>query len=221
MPTRRPVRSFLAALLCLGAGGCATSSSDPASLIPTQLAASVMAEDRLLGNANGGSAVSVDDMLARARQSGGDGSPPGQHATAQAATTNGPGEVTGSVGAPAASPTQAPVAARPAAPPALPPEPEEPKPLFEITFDGSEEQPPAAAKEAMAKKIKGARLSAKSEVTILTGPGPGTNAFEQAVLANRRARNVRSLLPEGWQIQQLYDPSFPPDTVRIVLGRVS
>ncbi|MEW6125216.1 MAG: hypothetical protein AB1698_21635 [Pseudomonadota bacterium] len=220
MPKRRPAPPVLAALLCLAAGGCATSSSDPASLIPTQLQATVMAEDRLLGNPSGGGAVSVDEMLARARQ-GGEGTP-GQSAAAPA-TGAAPGETTGSIGAPAAAPAATTATApRPASVPAAPPpEPAEPKPIFEITFDGTEEEPAGLVKEALAKKIKGSRLSAKSEVTILTGPGPGTNAFEQAVLANKRARNVRSLLPEGWQIQQVYDPSFPPDTVRIVLGRVS
>lgn len=210
MPKRRSVRLSLSALLCLAAGGCATSSSDPASLIPQQIQATVMAEDRLLGNPSGGSAVSVDEMLARARQSGGNPAPPGLP------TQETPGDATGSIAAPATQPP--PAAAKPSAPP---PEPDEPKPLFEITFDGTEEEPPGPVKDALAKKLKVARLSAKTEVTILTGPGPGTNAFEQAVLANKRARNVRSLLPEGWKIQQVYDPTFPPDTVRIVLGRIS
>ncbi|MEW6255908.1 MAG: hypothetical protein AB1592_08120, partial [Pseudomonadota bacterium] len=129
---------------------------------------------------------------------------------------------TGSIAAPAAaSPRANPAPATASKPAPPPPEPAEPKPIFEITFDGIEEEPSPLVKEALAKKIKASRLSAKSEVTILTGPGPGTNAFEQAVLANKRARTVRSLLPEGWKIEQVYDPTFPPDTVRLVLGRVS
>lgn len=206
MPKRRSLRLPMSALLCLAAGGCATT--DPASLIPPQIQATVMAEDRILGNPSGDGAMSVDEMLARARQSGGAGGATGQPGTqAQEA----PGEATGSIAATAAQP-------KPAAPP---PEPDDPKPIFEVTFDGVEEEPPGPVKDALAKKLKVARLSAKTEVTILTGPGPGTNAFEQAVLANKRARNVRSLLPEGWKIQQVYDPTFPPDTVRIVLGRIS
>lgn len=213
MPKRRSLRLPLSALLCLAAGGCATT--DPASLIPPQIQATVMAEDRILGNPSGGGAMSVDEMLARARQSSGTGATTGQPATqAQEA----PGEATGSIAAAGAQPKPAAESAKPAVPP---PEPDEPKPIFEVTFDGVEEEPPGAVKDALAKKLKVARLSAKTEVTILTGPGPGTNAFEQAVLANKRARNVRSLLPEGWKIQQVYDPTFPPDTVRIVLGRIS
>ncbi|MEP9376989.1 hypothetical protein ABLE91_09765 [Aquabacter sp. CN5-332] len=205
--------SVMGALACLALGGCA-STSDPSSLIPTQVQASVMAEDRLLGNPNGGGSVSVDDMLARARAAKADGSPgQAQAATAEPAT-----------GAPAASPQptqpspsgQAQTAQQSGTRTA--PEPAEPKPFFEVTFDGNEDQPPAVAAEALAKKLKSARMPAKTEVTILTGPGPGTTAFDQALLANRRARNVRSLLPEGWKISQIYDPTFPPDTVRIMVG---
>lgn len=208
--------SVMAALACLALGGCATSASDPSSLIPTQIQASVMAEDRLLGYPTGSGSVSVDDMLARARTAQADGSPgQAQAATGQAATA----ETT--LGAPAAQPPppsgQAQTAQQRGAPPAAP-EPAEPKAFFEVTFDGNEDQPPAAAAEALAKKLKSARMPAKTEVTILAGPGPGTTAFDQALLANRRARNVRSLLPEGWKISQVYDPTFPPDTVRIIVG---
>lgn len=212
MPKKRSLRLCVSALLCLAAGGCATTSSDPTALIPPQIQASVMAEERLLG---GNSGVTVEQMLARARQSGDNPAP--------AAGAQAPAETTGSIAAPAAPQTQASAAPPPSAAklPPSPPEPAEPKPIFEITFDGTEEEPSPLVKEALAKKIKASRLSAKSEVTILTGPGPGTNAFEQAVLANKRARTVRSLLPEGWKIEQVYDPTFPPDTVRLVLGRVS
>ncbi|MEW6254308.1 MAG: hypothetical protein AB1592_00005, partial [Pseudomonadota bacterium] len=68
MPKKRSLRLGLSALLCLAAGGCATTSSDPTALIPPQIQASVMAEERLLGGGNSG--VTVEQMLARARQSG-------------------------------------------------------------------------------------------------------------------------------------------------------
>lgn len=203
----------MAALACLALGGCATTSSDPSALIPVQVQASVLAEDRILDAENGGKGVSVEEMLARARRAGGGGG-------------GGSAQVASADHASAPPPTAAAqVSAQPAPPKgdaaraaSAPAEPAEPKPLFEITYDGSDDQPPAPAAEALAKKLKAARLPAKTEVTILAGPGPGTTAFDQALLANRRARNIRSLLPEGWKIGQVYDPTFPPDTVRIVLG---
>ncbi len=210
MPRNRLIAGLSALSVSLALGGCASTSRDPTALIPSDVRASVIAEDRMESGS-----ISVQDMLARARdQEGGQGTP-GQGALGQGAPGQGAPETTGSVvpGAPPASAPRPP----PSASAALP-EPAEPKAFFDITFDAAEDAPPAAVKEALARKIKAARLSAKTEVTILSGPGPGTTAFDQALLANRRARNVRSLLPEGWKASQVYNPDFPPDTVRIVLG---
>lgn len=206
MPQARLTAPLLAMTAALALGGCATTSSDPTALIPADVRASVIAEDRMASGS-----ISVNEMLSRARD-GEAGSaapaPAGDGAQAGVAAAN-----TAASGAPPTVPTATP--ARSTMPP---PEPPEPKAFFEVTFDGTEDQPSVAAKEALARKLKSARLSAKTEVTILSGPGPGTTAFDQALLANRRARAVRSLLPEGWKATQVYNPDFPPDTVRIVLG---
>ena len=210
-----------AALASLALGGCA--STNPSSLIPESVQATVVAEDRLTGAGPGGKPVSVDEMLSRARSAGAEGTPAptGEHA---AGAPSEEGQATAAAGASAGAQAQAaPQAARAAAPPpvavnpsALPPG--ERKPLFEVMFDGRDDVPPAATSDALSRRLKSARLPAKTEVTILVGPGPGTTAFDQALLANKRARNVRSLLPQEWVINQVYDPTFPSDTVRIVLG---
>lgn len=208
MPQARLTAPLLAMTAGLALGGCATTSADPTALIPADVRASVIAEDRMASGS-----ISVNEMLSRARD-GETGSaapaPAGEGVPAGIATANGAAAGTAPT-APAAMPV------RSTLPPAAP-EPPEPKAFFEVTFDGTEDQPSIAAKDALARKLKAARLSAKTEVTILSGPGPGTTAFDQALLANRRARAVRSLLPEGWKATQVYNPDFPPDTVRIVLG---
>lgn len=206
MPQARLTAPLLAMTAAFALGGCATTSSDPTALIPADVRASVIAEDRMASGS-----ISVNEMLSRAR----DGEA-GSTASAPAGDGAPAGVASANTAAPGAPPTAP--AATPARSTTPPPEPPEPKAFFEVTFDGTEDQPSVAAKEALARKLKSARLSAKTEVTILSGPGPGTTAFDQALLANRRARAVRSLLPEGWKATQVYNPDFPPDTVRIVLG---
>ncbi|TCT06578.1 hypothetical protein [Aquabacter spiritensis] len=219
MSEQRAFFRAIAALVCLALGGCATTS-DPSALIPPDVRASVMAEDQLLGVKGGGGSVSVDEILARARGANQDGTP-GQVGAASPADPTSTGAIAAhadgvrTAAAPGAVPPPSAAAPKPSAEPKPP---AEPKPFFEITYDGHEDTPPATAADALAKKLKSARLAAKTEVTILAGPGPGTTAFDQALLANRRARNIRSLLPEGWKISQVYDPAFPPDTVRILVG---
>lgn len=203
MPQGRLTAPLLAMTASLALAGCATTSSDPTALIPADVRASVIAEDRMASGS-----ISVNEMLSRARdgEAGAPSSTPAEAATTGAGT----GATTGAA---VAAVTTAP---RTPAPVGVP-DPPEPKAFFEFTFDGPEDQPSGAAKDAFARKVKSARLSAKTQVTILSGPGQGTTAFDQALLANRRVRNVRSLLPEGWQASQVYNPDFPPDTVRIVL----
>lgn len=199
MPQGRFTAPLLAMTAGLALGGCATTS-DPTALIPADVRASVVAEDRMASGS-----ISVNEMLSRARD--------GEAGAATAPE--------GAVASSAPPPTVAAPSVSARAPePAEPPAPREPKAFFEFTFDGPEDQPPTAVKDAFALKLKSARVSAKTQVTILSGPGQGTTPFDQALLANRRARNVRSLLPEGVQASQIYNPDFPPDTVRIVLGPV-
>ncbi|WP_332118269.1 hypothetical protein, partial [Azorhizobium caulinodans] len=89
---------------------------------------------------------------------------------------------------------------------------------FEIVFEGTTDQPPERELAAFQKAWKAAKVSDKTQVMITAGPGGGGSAFDQALLANRRLRTVRSLLPATVNARQHYDPEFVPDTVRIVVG---
>ncbi|OYX12940.1 MAG: hypothetical protein B7Z15_09060 [Rhizobiales bacterium 32-66-8] len=247
-------------LAALALGGCTTTSSNPAALIPTEVQASIMAEDRMRGSDGSSGSVSVQDILARARASG-DAAPQQQAAgaagaeggdpavtgsTAQAgtgsATASGPstGPWGGSANPPQAAPATRLLAAQPLPGQALAsqtlpsqalPSQALPaqtlgarsargggQPVYELVYDGTEDQPPPLQAAGLAKAVKALKLPGKTQVTIMAGPGPGTTPFDQALLANRRARAVKTLLPGDWEIKQLYDPEMPPDTVSIVLG---
>jgi len=267
-----PGVALTVALAALALGGCTTTSSNPAALIPTEVQASIMAEDRMRGSDGSSGTVSVEDILARARASG-DTAPP-QQAAAAAEGSAAPGDpaITGSTSGAggagsstagssnagswsgASNPPQAMPATRLLAAAPLPGQALSPQnlpsqvlpsqalpsqtlatraapvaggaarsslrgqPVFELVYDGTEDQPPALQAAGLAKAVKALKLPAKTQVTIMAGPGPGTTPFDQALLANRRARAVKTLLPGDWEIKQLYDPDMPPDTVSIVLG---
>ncbi|QTL05152.1 hypothetical protein J5J86_07620 [Aquabacter sp. L1I39] len=208
--------------------GCATNP-DPVALIPSTVQASVVTEDRMLGPEGGSGAVSVDDMLAAARGAPVEGgtAPAGPPAAAQAA------EAVGSAPAPAAEgagrSTQQTAAAMVAGLPATRQSEGAPATTgsvsaaatgkrFEVTFDGADDQPSPAQAAALSKAVKAARLPAKTGVTLIAGPGGGATPFDQALLANKRARAVKSLLPADWTSTQVYDPAGEPDTVSIVVG---
>lgn len=231
-PCRRtPVRGrtpgvLLAGLSSLLLAGCA-SNPDPVALIPSTIQASVVTEDRMVGPQGGTGAVSVDEMLAAARSTA-----PGESGAAAAEP---PAVAAGGEGAsaPGAGPgrsTQQAAAAMVAGLPSA--RQADPGPTstgsvsaaasmgkrFEVTFDGADDQPSAAQAAALAKAVKAARLPAKTGVTLIAGPGAGATPFDQALLANKRARAVKSLLPADWTSTQVYDPSGEPDTVSIVVG---
>ncbi|MEP9367855.1 hypothetical protein [Xanthobacter sp. VNH20] len=91
-------------------------------------------------------------------------------------------------------------------------------PLIDIVFEPGQEAPGAADAAALAKAVKAARLGPGRPVTVLAGPGSGADPFAQALLANKRARAVKALLPQDIPAAQLYDPDLEPDTVRIIAG---
>lgn len=214
--------------VCAGAPGltgCTTTQQDPTAMIPPDIQASVIAEEHLrqareAANAGVPNAqpTSVQEILARARAAeattpptagGGAAAATGSSTAAPSAAALGagdaPGATTGSI---------PPAAARAAAPPKRTATPRE----FEVTFQGGEDTPGSAEASALAKAWKAGKVPAKAQVMITAGPGPGATAFDQALLANRRLRTVRSLLPADIDAKQLYDPDMTPDTVRIVVG---
>lgn len=197
--------------------GCATAPADPTAMIPTNVQATVIAEDKLREareQANAGDPAarptSVQDMLARARTAEAQSPPAGGGAEGGAPPASPAAAAPGAPSAGAPPSGAAAVAAR--APKAAPTR------EFEIMFDGPDDKPAPAELAAFQKAWKAAKVPAKSQVMITAGPGGGSSAFEQALLANRRLRTVRSLLPAELDARQHYDPEFVPDTVRIVVG---
>ncbi|MGU3495149.1 hypothetical protein ACLBXM_13995 [Xanthobacteraceae bacterium A53D] len=202
--------------LALLLAGCQTTPQDPTAMIPANIQATVMAEDHLrearaqamAGDPNAAS-TSVQDILARARAAG-DNPPPGQEGAQPPAGAGGVAHNAGAHGAGAPVQTGS-LGAAPARQAGSGRE-------FELTFDGNADQPSAREQSAFASSWKAGKVPAKAQVMITAGPASSTSAFDQALLANRRLRNVRSLLPADVDAKQLYDPEMPPDTVRIVVG---
>lgn len=195
---------------------CTSTPADPISMIPPNVQATVVAEEKLREareQANAGDpaarSTSVQDILARARA---EGAAPAQGGDgAQAPAPAGAPATGGAPAAPAPAGAAAPTAGKPAR---TAPAPRE----FEIVFEGTTDQPPERELVAFQKAWKAAKVSDKTQVMITAGPGGGGSAFDQALLANRRLRTVRSLLPATVNARQHYDPEFVPDTVRIVVG---
>lgn len=220
----------LAALCSLLLTGCATNP-DPVALIPSTIQASVVTEDRMAGPNGGSGAVSVDDMLAAARNAA---SSEAAAPAAAPAAMGPPDTVAGSTPAPvggeAGRSSQQAAAAMVAGLPKGPQGDAGPVSTgsvttpgasgkrFEVGFEGGDDQPSAAQAAALSKALKAARLPAKTGVTLIAGPGGGATPFDQALLANKRARAVKSLLPADWSSTQVYDPAGEPDTVSIVVG---
>ncbi len=218
---------WLATVLPLLAGCATAPPQDPTAMIPPGVQASVLAEEQMRQareSANAGDPnakpMSVQEILARARAAEATTPAPGTGAAAgpdpatlstaagKAGTGTGAagaaGAATGSIGAAGAPP---PAARRP------PPGRE-----FEVAFQGADDTPGSAEAAALAKAWKAGKVPAKAQVMITAGPGPGESAFDQALLANKRLRAVRSLLPADLDAKQLYDPDMTPDTVRITVG---
>ncbi|WP_341992185.1 hypothetical protein [Azorhizobium sp. AG788] len=214
------------ALLLMGAGvplltGCTTTQQDPIAMIPPDIQASVIAEEHMrqareAANAGDPNAkpTSVQAILARARAAEAT-SPTAEAAAAGPAPAGAaPPQLTAAEAAAATTGSIAPAGAARAAPPKRTAPPRE----FEVTFQGAEETPGGAEAAAFAKAWQAGKVPAKAQVMITAGPGPGATAFDQALLANKRLRTVRSLLPADLDAKQLYDPDMIPDTVRIVVG---
>lgn len=259
MGSRRGPERFAAvllwALLAGGLGGCA-GPRDPTALIPVSVQTTVMAEDRLsearaaaAAQKGDGAAVSVTDILARARAvqdqpaaaqapsnasasaaSGMAGGPPPEAATPEAAAARRALLAMAPSSAPSAVPSSAsagPPAARQVSAFASDatgdttgalPRPSTRAPLIDIVFEPGQETPGAADVAALAKALKAARLGPGRAVTVLAGPGTAADPFAQALLANKRARAVKALLPPDLSATQLYDPDLEPDTVRVLAG---
>ncbi|GGF76014.1 hypothetical protein GCM10007301_40010 [Azorhizobium oxalatiphilum] len=203
----------LAPMALLLAGCTTTASQDPTAMIPANIQATVMAEDHLQqarAEANAGDpnarSASVQEILARARAS--EGTSSGEGGAGAPAGAGGGTSVSGGRTASASAATQ----------PAAQPRRANSGREFDLMFEGSDDQLTAKEQAQFAKSWAAGKVPAKAQVMITAGPASTTSAFDQAVVANRRLRNVRSLLPADVEAKQLYDPEMPPDMVRIVVG---
>ncbi|MFG1399179.1 hypothetical protein [Roseixanthobacter pseudopolyaromaticivorans] len=214
---------FLWAMLAGGLGGCA-GPRDPTALIPAPVQNTVMAEDKLrearaaaAAQKGEGTAVSVTDILARARA-----------AQDQPAAAQAPASASAQTAASLPTAASSPTAARPASARQVSafaaettgtlPRAATRAALIDIVFEPGQEAPGAADATALAKAVKAARLGPGRPVTVVAGPGSGADPFAQALLANKRARAVKALLPQDIPAAQLYDPDLEPDTVRVIAG---
>ncbi|OYX68627.1 MAG: hypothetical protein B7Y95_19970 [Rhizobiales bacterium 32-66-11] len=245
MGSRRGPERFAAvllwALLAGGLGGCA-GPRDPTALIPVSVQTTVMAEDKLrearaaaAAQKGDGTAVSVTDILARARAvqdqpavaqassnasaaSGAAGGPPPEATTPEAAAARRALRAETASSAPAARQVSAFAADPTGDTTGALPRPSTRAPLIDIVFEPGQDAPGAADAAALAKALKAARLGPGRAVTVLAGPGTAADPFAQALLANKRARAVKALLPPDLPATQLYDPDLEPDTVRVLAG---
>lgn len=84
-----------------------------------------------------------------------------------------------------------------------------------VEFNADEERVAPKDKPALSSFIASNRTAGRKSVRIYAGRGGGGNVFEQAVLAQKRARAVQSMLPSNVAVSIEFDPGQADDTVRL------
>lgn len=84
-----------------------------------------------------------------------------------------------------------------------------------VEFNADEERVAARDKPALSNFIASNRTAGRKTVRIYAGRGGGGNVFEQAVLAQKRARAVQAMLPSNVAVSIEFDPGQADDTVRL------
>ncbi len=88
-----------------------------------------------------------------------------------------------------------------------------------IEFDGDDARLTDKDKAAVASLVAANRKAGSKVVRLQAGRGGGGNIFEQAVLAERRARLVKRLLPPDLSVSVEFDPAQADDTVRVEFSK--
>lgn len=86
---------------------------------------------------------------------------------------------------------------------------------YYVDFDPDAITLPDAARSALSAAVKANRDAGYGKIKLATARGGRGNGFDQAVIAQKRARLVNELLPSGMVVSQEFDPTLPEDTVRI------
>lgn len=218
---RRRRQAVFAAGCCALLAGCALGKEEAGALLPPPVAvAEAKKETAAAGQAQtasaapercdpGGGAVAVEDMLRKARESG-----------AAAAPTSGPAKPcvpksagaslveTGSIKPELSAPKPAGAAGANQATKADGAE------LF-IDFEPGAVTLPDPARRQIVDAVAARMLDGATRLRIVAARGGSGNMFDQAVIAQKRARVVNELLPARMVDSVEFDPMLPEDTVRI------
>lgn len=148
-----------------------------------------------------GKAMSVESMLSSARAAQENGKTPSASAMSQDCAAARVRAQLAAVGG--ASADASPAATRSAAQDLM------------IEFDGDEARVAAKDRAALAALARHNRDAGRKVARIHAGRGGAGNVFEQAILAQQRARAVQDLLPKDVKATIDFDPELADDTVRI------
>ncbi len=84
-----------------------------------------------------------------------------------------------------------------------------------VDFEPSSLSLPARERQALKEAVAVRLVGGGKAVRIFAARGGQGNWFDQAVVAQQRARAVNALLPPRMEVSMEFDPSLPEDTVRI------
>lgn len=88
-------------------------------------------------------------------------------------------------------------------------------PDLTVTFEASAKALGEKERRVVAAAGRAHKKAGGREIRIYAGAGSTGNPFDQMVVAQNRARHVRTLLPTDMLLLVEYDPSQDEDTVRI------
>lgn len=88
-----------------------------------------------------------------------------------------------------------------------------------IEFDGDETRLTDKDKAALSSLVAANRKAGSRSVRLQAGRGGAGNIFEQAVVAERRARLVKRQLPPDLSVSIEFDPAQADDTVRVEFSK--
>ncbi len=220
---RRRRQAVFAAGCCALLAGCALGKEEAGALLPPPVAvAEAKKETAAAGQAQtasaapelcdpGGGAVAVQDMLRKARESGTAANATANPAPAKPCVPKRLGASaieTGSIKPELSAPQPAGSAS------ATPTAKADGAELF-IDFEPGAVTLPDQSRRKIVDAVAARMLDGATRLRIVAARGGSGNMFDQAVIAQKRARVVNELLPARMVDSVEFDPMLPEDTVRI------